>query len=583
MAGSIHIDRNVMMAMRDGTRLAAEVYRPDDGGRYPAIVMRTPYAGEMITGDLTYIKVLPAIRAGYALVIAYVRGRFGSEGTYDLRAPQELEGADCYDTIEWIAARPWCDGNVGMVGESALGTVQWRTAREAPPHLKAIAPGLAGAPGEAGPETADAPVNLNIAVNLLLILAGDVLDKLDAAGQDTAEARRRLDEVRRDPSLAYRYLPLRDVPQFQSPGIRALWDTCLHMGASGTGSPRREPYPFQSVSIPTLSYTGWYDPFARNSFASFAAMIKDGGSEFARGHQHLLAGPWAHARPQRVLGHLDFGPSADETGSGASAYLLRFFDRYLKGQNADLPAVRYFTMGRNTWHDAPAWPLPGTDWQRFYLHGRGHACSRSGDGTLSRDEPGAEPPDVYVYEPRDPVMTAGGRGGVVENGFLYGPVDQAYVEGRDDVLCYTSPVLERDVEVTGPVELRLFASSSCRDTDFAAKLVDVYPDGRAYNVADGIVRAQYRNSFSTSELLTPGEIVEFVIRLGPVSQLFRAGHALRLDIASSNFPTFDRNMNTGRPVGEDAAGLPATQTVYHRTGFASCLLLPVIPPEKLLP
>ncbi len=576
MVSGMRVEENVMMAMRDGVRLAAEVYRPDGGGRCPAIVMRTPYAGEMITSDLTYIKVLPTVRAGYAVVIAYVRGRFGSEGTYDLRAPQEIEGADCYDTIEWVASQPWCDGSVGMAGESALGTVQWRTAREQPPHLKAIAPGLAGAPGEAGPATTDAPVNLNIAVNLLLILAGDVLDKQDAAGQDTAAARRALQEIRDDPSLAWNYLPLKDVPRFAFPGIRELWDVCLHMGASGRPVPGREPYPFGKVTVPTLSYTGWYDPFARNSFASFAAMIKDGGSEYARAHQHLFAGPWAHARPQRVLGHVDFGHFADEAGSGSSAYLLRFFDKYLKGEDIALPAVRYFTMGRNTWHDAPAWPLPATDWQRFFLHSRGNARSRAGDGTLTRDEPGNEPPDTCIYNPLDPVMTAGGRGGVVENGFLYGPVDQVYVAARPDVLCYATPPLDRDLEVTGPLELHLFAASSGRDTDFTAKLVDVWPDGRAFNVADGIVRAQYRTSFSRSDLLAPGEIVEFVIYLGPVSQLFRAGHLLRLDIASSNFPTFDRNMNTGRPVGEDAEGLPAAQTVYHRPGYASYMDVPVI-------
>jgi putative CocE/NonD family hydrolase len=570
------IDQNVSMEMRDGALLAGEVYRPGDGGKYPAIIMRTPYSGEMITGGSSYIKVLPTVHAGYALVIAYVRGRFGSQGKYDLMSPQDVEGADCYDTVEWVANQPWCDGNVGMAGESALGTVQWRTARENPPHLRAIAPGIAGAPGDSGPEVADAPVNLNIAVSLLLILAGDVFDRMDARGEDTVNARHLLDQVKNDPSLAYNYLPVRDVPQFNSTGIRELWNTCLHMGASGQQA-SGEPYPFHKVTIPALSITSWYDPFARNSFRSFSKMMTDGGCQYAREHQHLFAGPWCHCKPQRVLGHIDFGPFADEAGSGAFAYLISFFDKYLKGKDINLPMVRYFRMGSNTWHDADAWPLPQTICQRIFLHSRGRANSSSGDGLLSRDEPVREPADSFTYNPLNPLPTAGGRGGVVENGFLYGPVDQVYVARRDDVLCYTTHELKQDIDVTGALELHLFASSSCRDTDFAAKLVDVYPDGRAYNVADGIVRAQYRNSFAKSELLRPGEITEFVIRLGYISHLFRNGHRIRIDVTSSNFPTFDRNMNMGHPLGEDAEGIPALQTVYHQTNCASYIDLPVIP------
>ena len=569
------IDTNAFMEMRDGTLLAGEIYRPCGGGKSPAIIMRTPYSGEMITGGSSYIKVLPTIHAGYALVIAYVRGRFGSQGKYELMASQDVEGADCYDTVEWVANQPWCDGNVGMAGESALGTVQWRTARENPPHLRAIAPGIAGAPGDSGPEIADAPVNLNIAVSLLLLLAGDVLDRMDALGEDSEKARYLLDQVKDDPSLAYNYLPLKDVPQFSSPGIRELWNTCLHMGASGQPA-AGDPYPFHKVTIPTLSITSWYDPFARNSLRSFSKMKADGGCQYAREHQHMFAGPWCHCKPQRVLGHIDFGPLADEAGSGASGHLISFFDRYLKDKDIKLPMVRYFRMGSNTWHDADAWPLPQTIRQRFFLHSRGRANSGSGNGLLSRDEPIREPPDTFTYNPLNPVPTAGGRGGVVENGFLYGPVDQVYVERREDVLCYTTHELKQDIEVTGALELHLFASSSCRDTDFTAKLVDVYPDGRAYNVADGIVRAQYRNSFAKSELLQPGDIAEFVIRLGHISQLFRKGHRIRIDVTSSNFPTFDRNMNTGNPIGEDAEGIPALQTVFHQASYASYIDLPVI-------
>jgi uncharacterized protein len=576
ISSSIHIDLNVRMETRDGTLLAGEVYRPGDAGKYPAIIMRTPYHSEGITGGNSYLQVMPTVQSGYALVIAYVRGRFGSQGKYNLAVSQAIEGADCYDTVEWVANQPWCDGNVGMSGESAVGTVQWRTARETPPHLKAIAPGLAGAPGESGPEIADAPINLNIAVNMMLFLSGDVLDKMDAMGKDTLEIRRALEQVRNDPALAYNYLPLLEVPQYNFPGIRESWETCMHMSASRQKPAASDAYPFSAVKIPALSVTNWYDPFSRNSFRSFSKMVTDGGTPYSREHQHLLAGPWCHCKPQRVLGDIDFGPYADDKGSGASAYLISYFDKYLKGKNLTLPAVRYFTMGRNTWQDAAAWPLPQTQWQRFFLHSQVGANSSSGDGRLTRDEPRGEHPDTFVYNPYHPVPTAGGKGGIAENGFIYGPLDQTVIEQRGDVLCYTTPELNQDIEVSGPLNLHLLASSSCLDTDFTAKLVDVCPNGHAYNVADGIVRAQFRNSFSEPEPLKPGEITEFIIRLGHTSQLFRRGHHIRLDITSSNFPTFDRNMNTGNRIGEDKEGIPALQTIYHQTGQASYIDLPVI-------
>ena len=576
MSFTLRVDKNVLYEARDGMKLAAEVYRPGDGGKYPAVIMRTPYRSDPIYGS-GYFKVFQAVQSGYAVVVAYVRGRFGSQGEYNLSSPQNIEGADCFDTVEWVAGQSWCDGNVGMVGESALGTVQWKTARENPPHLKAIAPGLAGAPGSAGPETGDAPVNLNIAVSLLLTLAGDVLDKMDVRGESTVETRRVLDGVRKEPSLVYDYLPLKNVPQFNVPGIRELWETCLQTGASGGGFGAAEQYPFHSVNVPSLIYTNWYDPFSRNSIRSFDAMVSGGGSSFVRSHQHLLAGPWCHCQPQRVLGSIDFGPMADGAGSGVSEYMLAYFDKYLKGKNIDLPVVRYFTMGRNTWHTSSAWPPSGVQWQRFFLHSRGKANSLAGNGLLTRDEPHDEPVDIFVYNPLLPVPTAGGRGSQAENGFVYGPMNQVYIERREDVLCYTTPELESDIEVSGPLELHLVAASSCVDTDFTAKLVDVYDDGQAYNIADGIVRAQYRNSFTASDLLKPGEPTEFIIRLGHVSQVFRKGHCIRIDITSSNYPTFDRNMNTGHSIGEDAEGIPAVQTIFHRAGHVSYIDVPILP------
>jgi putative CocE/NonD family hydrolase len=410
-----------------------------------------------------------------------------------------------------------------------------------------------------------------------LLIADDVIDKLDEKGVDTTDIRRSINSVRDDPSLAYSYLPLKSVPQFDFPGMREIWQAHFPITERRSEYGSEEPYPFQAVRIPSLNIASWYDPWSRTSFHTFFSMKAKAGSVYAREHQHLFAGPWCHHQPQRALGDVDFGPLATVDGSRAWEYQLSFFDKYLRGKDISLPAVRYFTMGRNSWQDAPDWPLPQTDWQRFFLHSRAGANSCSGDGRLSRDEPRNEPPDTYVYNPLHPVPTAGGRGAVAEAGFVTGPIDQTHIERRADVLCYTTSELDQDIEVTGPLNLHLFATTSCRDTDFTAKLVDVYPDGRAYNIADGIVRARYRNSLFQPELLTPGEVVEFIIRLGPTSQLFRRGHSIRIDIASSNFPTYDRNLNTGNRVGEDAEGIPALQTVFHQTGYTSYIDLPIIP------
>jgi putative CocE/NonD family hydrolase len=576
MVSSIRVDQNVHIEARDGVLLAADVYRPDDGGKHPAIMVYTPYHSDFVL-SFSYVELMPTIRAGYALAIAYLRGRYGSGGEYDFGSYQTIAGPDGYDVVEWIAGQPWCDGNIGMAGESALGRVQWKIACENPPHLKAIAPGLTGAPGASGPEVEDTPIYLKIGIDHLLTVADDVIKKMEEAGENTANVRHAIESVRADPSLAYSFLPLKDVPQFDFPGIREIWQTRFPARELRSRSGSEEPYPFQAVMIPSLNIANWYDPWSRTTFHTFCTMKTGAGSSYAREHQHLFAGPWCHHRPQRALGDVDFGPLADDVGSRAWDYQLSFFDKYLRGKDISLPTVRFFTMGRNTWQDAPDWPLPRTDWQRFFLHSRDGANSSSGDGLLSRGEPRNEPTDTYVYNPLHPVPTVGGRGGVAECGFVAGPVDQTHVERRGDVLCYTTCELEQDIEVTGPLDLHLFASTSCRDTDFTAKLVDVYPDGRAYNIADGIVRARYRNSLSPSELLKPGEIIEFTIRLGPASQLFRRGHHIRIDIASSNFPHFDRNLNTGNRIGVDSEGIPALQTVYHQTGYASYIDLPVIP------
>lgn len=254
---------------------------------------------------------------------------------------------------------------------------------------------------------------------------------------------------------------------------------------------------------------------------------------------------------------------------------IAFFDRYLKGKDVPVPKVRYFVMGKDRWENAETWPPPQMKWQRFFLHSNGRANTAKGDGALSRSEPSSEPPDIFVYDPHSPATTLGGR--VLATGRLVpGPFDQTPIETRNDILCYSTPELKEDIEITGPLIFHLFAATSAKDTDFMAKLVDVHPNGAAYNVAEGFIRARYRKSVIRPELVEPGEVNEYLIDMAATSIVFRRGHRIRIEITSSNFPRVDRNMNTGNLFGQDSTGVPATQTIYHQSHYASYIDLPII-------
>jgi putative CocE/NonD family hydrolase len=583
MTFSIRIDKSVPIEVRDGTILRGDVYRLDDKAKHAAILTRTPYHRQM-SFDMSFLPYYDAVMAGYAIVIESQRGTYDSGGQSGLGdVGLSVEGPDGYDTVEWIASQPWCDGNVGTCGGSYMGLIQWITARENPPHLKAMAPWISGSGGEE-PSRHNGIVNMGVALNWLLKMTVEAIDRQEKLGKDVSSIRQLLNKAVADPAQVYNYLPLKDVPHFNFEGIREMWASRILNSDRDTPEYFEQTRtPYEKVQVPCFHVSGWYDFYPSGTLSHFLNMQEKGGSKLARRSQHVLMGPWLHLGPTQGgdTGVLSFGQSASKLGSRLGEYNLAFFNRYLKGMKVDLPAVRYFVMGRNIWQTADTWPLPQTQWQRFYLHSRGHASSAAGDGLLSRDEPGSELPDIYIYNPHFPVPTTGCRGHQQLLMFAPSPQEQSLVERRDDVLCYTTPELKEDVEVTGPLMLHLFAATSARDTDFTAKLVDVYPDGRAYNVVcDGITRARYRKSLFAPEPVTPGEVNEYVINLEAVSQLFRKGHRIRIDVSSSCFPEYDRNMNTGNAVGEDTRGIPAMQSIYHQADYASYIDLPVIESAK---
>ncbi len=574
MIRSIRIEKDIPIPMRDGVTLRADVYRPDDREKHPAIIVRTPY-NKSRSAASDFLSPIEAAFAGYAFVIQDTRGRFASEGEF---MPGRPEGADGYDTVEAVAAEPWCDGNVGMIGASYLGRNQWEAAVEAPPHLKAIAPHVIGA-GYVSESGLSGVKELEAGVSWFAFMALDMIEKMAARGRDVKEMVKNVRYVMTHVEEVCNYLPLKDIPYFKFEGLqegflRRFSDEFL----KGKESIDDLLWAYEKIQVPVLQSSGWYDMTVGHLFLNFFKMKEKGGSERARRGQHLIIGPWVHgSRLPNFIGALNFGASASGIGAFMPHRHLAFFDKYLRGLDSPyLVPIRYFVMGRNRWRNAETWPLPETEWQRFFLHSRGHANSAAGDGWLSREEPKEEMPDRFIYNPLDPVPTRGGSLNDDLN-LAAGPQDQTIIEKRMDVLCYTTPELKEDLEVTGPLTLHLFASSSAVDTDFFVKLVDVHPNGLAVNVAEGAIRGRFRESLLRPRLLEPGEVYEWVIDLASTSNCFGRGHRIRLDITSSNFPRFDRNMNTGNPFGEDVQGLPALQTVFHQPGLASYIDLPVIP------
>jgi putative CocE/NonD family hydrolase len=579
MVNSIKIEKGVLMNMRDGVSLRADIYRPDDRQKHPALLMRSPY-GRTMTRDSSFLNLFEMIESGYVLVIQNLRGTYDSDGTMSLGdVSMSAESRDGYDSVEWTANQRWCDGNVGTAGGSYLGMLQWKTAGENPPHLKAMAPWISGS-GGTEPSRQNGIVNLGVALGWVLNMALEIANWQKEKGKDVSYA---LDLLRRGnvhPEEVYNYLPLKDVPHFNFEGIKEVWSSRIFNSDPETPEyVEKTRTAYEKVKVPCFHVSGWYDFYPSGTLGHFQKMKERGGSALARQSQYLIMGPWLHGGPATgaSVGDMGFGEPSSIQGSQLSRYNLDFFNKYLRGLEVDLPEVRYFVMGSNVWRNAETWPLPQTDWQRYFLHSHGSANSSAGNGRLSQDVPKAETPDVFYYDPLKPVPTLGCRGGTQLLRVPAGIQEQSPNERRQDVLCYTTSELKEDLEVTGPLKLHLFAATSARDTDFVAKLVDVYPDGRAYNVTtDGIIRARYRKSLFKPEFVAPGEVNEYVINLEATSQLFRKGHRVCIDVTSSSFPEYDRNMNTGNPIGEDAKGITARQTVHHDSEYSSYIDLPVI-------
>ena len=380
---------------------------------------------------------------------------------------------------------------------------------------------------------------------------------------------------------AFRFLPLKEFPHLKGGLAPYFYDWIDHSQADGYWDRWRIEDRYDQLAMPALHIGGWHDIFLKGTLRNFQGMREQGPTNTVRRGQKLIIGPWHHGTPgPEYSGQFYFGVMAGDAAIDVQGTHLRWYDYWLRGNDngiMDEAPVRIFVMGDNLWRYAQEWPLARTQYVEYYLHSGGRANTLNGDGNLSTDRPASEPPDAFFYDPRTPVPTRGGGlccyPGIIPGGAF----DQRSIEARSDVLVYTSAALEKDMEVTGPVTATLYATSSATDTDFTAKLVDVCPCGCARNLTDGIIRARYRESMSTPQLIEPGDVYEYRIDLVATSNVFKAGHRIRVEISSSNFPRFDRNPNTGREPSEEVELRPAVQTVFHADRYCSYITLPIIP------
>jgi putative CocE/NonD family hydrolase len=564
---------NVAATMRDGTVLYADVYRPVESGSYPVLLMRLPYDKSAAQSGVYGPPSGYAARC-YIVVIQDLRGLYTSEGTF---YPFRDELDDGYDSVEWAAGLPQSNGKVGMYGFSYVGATQWLAAIKAPPHLAAIAPAHTGSDYYDGWSYEGGAFSLAFEESWALssLTAGAVPRLGDQSVVD------KLAEARGAIAKSYTHLPIRTYPWLMPdrPEVAGFFFDWVKHSDRDEYWRRwsiRERWP--QVKVPALNFAGWYDVFLNGSVENFVGMRKSGGSDAARNGQRLVIRPYVHIPWDTKSGDVDFGPEAANTTMDQQ---LRFFDYWLKGKNngADKDApVRVFVMGANVWREAQDWPIPGTRFTKFYLHSRGQANSSFGNGQLTTEPPvGAEPSDHYVYDPANPVPSKGGHSCCFATVAPVGPYDQTDIEKRADVLIYSTPPLSEAVEVTGPITVKLFAASSAPDTDWTAKLVDVAPGGKIINLNNGIVRASHRNGLEAHEPIDPGKPYGYTITVFPTSNLFKVGHQIRLEISSSNFPHYDRNLNTGQPVGSDAQMIAARQTVFHDSAHPSYIELPIMP------
>jgi len=560
---------DVMIPMRDGIELGADIYLPPGDGPFPVLLTLTPY-GKNGAGRGAAANVA----RGYAVVAVDSRGLRASKGKWE---PYIHEAKDGYDIQAWAAKQSWCNGKIGMFGTSYPAYTQVAPAQFRHPAVKALVPVSAQSDNYGSVWSSDGLLHLAFSPTWAM--------------QQEAIATKQSAPTGIDWTKVAWTLPLKAIPDMTG-GVRSqfLADVIAHERHDDFWKVMSIRDKYAEMDVPALHVTGWYDDLSQETQTNFIGMRAQSRSESARHWQRLLIGPWGHGVPRIsdsgfVFGDVDFGK---EVKIDFQAIQARWFDYHLKsianGVDKEAP-VKIFVMGANKWRDEQEWPIARARPTRYYLHSKGFANTRFGDGLLSTDVPTTEPPDKFSYDPRNPVPTYGGHGCCDYTFAAMGPLDQRVNQSRADVLVYSTPALTEDVEVSGFVEANLVFSTDVTDTDFFVTLSDVYPDGKAIDITEGQLRARFRESQEKPSLLTPNKQYAVNVKLWGTSNQFKKGHRIRIHVTSSNFPRYNRNLNSGKPMAEETEAdiRIAHHTIYHDAARASSIVLPIVPAPSPTP
>jgi len=598
------VDRKVMVAMRDGKRMAADVYHPKDTSRkYPTVFSRTPYNFNFwdvrngVVRDMS--GVLDTIKRGYAYVVMNERGHFFSEGNYDILGPPLTDGDDA---ISWIAKQPWSNGKVGLIGCSSTAEWQLAVAAQGNPALAAIIPqGFGAGVGRVAPYFEQGNWYRGGAVQMLFIawIYGEQNQVRPTfppgtSQEDLIRASKAFDLAQQLPpvdwSKALRHLPETDILKAVD-GPHGIFADNMPVATGGSMIKRAPNDPAwyrgglwhdnMNINVPGFWFMSWYDVSVGPNLAAYNFVRKNAKGEIAN-QQYAVIAPTLHCSYKRATENTVVGErSMGDARLNYDELTWGWFDRFLKGESNGIldkiPRVRYFTMGINKWQASDTWPPKGAQPLTFFLSSGGKANSVNGDGALLAATPATDALDKFDYDPMNPVPSYGGNVCCTGNAVQGGSFDQRKMEERNDILVYSTEPLKEGIELSGPIEVTLYVSSDVKDTDFTVKLIDVYPDGRAYNLDETIQRLRYRNGYDKPLVwMNPGEVYKFSFSPMNTSNFFDVGHRIRLEISSSNFPRFDRNLNTGGNNYDETKSVIAHNVVHHSKQYPSQVKLTVV-------
>ncbi len=590
------VDQKVMMPMRDGVRLATDIYRPKGDQKVPIIFSRTPYNfnswGDGEQRSRTAERALEAVEKGYAYVVQNERGRYYSEGEWDILGVPLTDG---YDAFSWMSQQPWSNGKIGLLGCSSTAEWQMAVAALDHPSLGTMVPqGFGAGVGRVGDYFEQGNWYRGGAEQMLFFawlygVEHDIFKPRIPQGatqEDLIRISRFYDLAPENPPIdmaeALKHLPIQDFIKSIS-GKKEIFEKMVRRKPN-------DPAWFEGglyhddmvIDIPAFWFASWYDVSISPNLALYNHVRNNAEDPEVRDNQYLVIAPTLHCAYTRATENTVVGErSVGDARLNYEEQIYAWFDLWLKGESNDfkeeIPRVQYYTMGINRWNASDTWPPAETRMQTYYLHSGGRANSLYGDGSLNTRKPSkTEKPDTFVYDPMNPVPSYGGNVCCTGNAVKGGSYDQQGMETRNDILVYTSDVLEEGVEVSGFIESTLYLSSDVKDTDLTVKLIDVYPDGRAYNLDETIQRVRYREGYDKEVFMEKGKVYKVDLTPMATSNYFEKGHRIRIEVSSSNFPRFARNLNTGGNNYDEKEGVVATNSIHHSDQYPSQIRLPMI-------